>query len=243
MSWDQQESVQVRLKNASKAGKEYTIDLRINSPESLSYGFSQISPTAALVKLAKAKGLDLIAVTNFYTGKTVDETKVEAEKIGLKFIPGVSIRVAIPGCDDIPLTILFPETFTGAQISDFLKLFEIPSRYANKSDYILKANIFDIIKVVTKLGGLIFPSKVDKTPSGKMAIRALVENYGFRAFDLANYDETSNLFLERWMGHNFLLFSFSDTRFLAQIGNKSTIVSLSEPSFAGLKQLFAQYIR
>ncbi len=52
--------------------KSYVMDLRIHSPASLGYlGIEGLDTAPALVRLAQVKGINVIAVTDFYSGKFV----------------------------------------------------------------------------------------------------------------------------------------------------------------------------
>jgi hypothetical protein len=70
-------------------------------------------------------------------------------------------------------------------------------------------------------------------------IPELVENYGFRAFDLA-YADSSAFFKKRWPKIKFQLFTFSDANALAQIGSRNAKVKMPTPGFEGLKDLISR---
>jgi 3',5'-nucleoside bisphosphate phosphatase len=217
--------------------KTYSLDLRIHSPVALGhFGMDGVDTLPALVRLAKNKGLDLITVTDFYNTETVDKIKKAAEGSGLVIIPGVDIRAAIPECNDVQLTCIFPEVFTSVEIGAFLESLRVPESAKGRRDYIVALDIEEILKLVEQHGGACFPSRMDKTPARMGAIPALVEKHGIRAFDLA-YQDSNRFFQTRWPKEKFHLFSFSNANALAQVGSRSARVKLDQPCFESLSLL------
>ena len=217
--------------------KTYSLDLRIHSPVALGhFGMEGVDTLPALVRLAKNKGLDVIAVTDFYNSETVDRIKNAAIGSSLIVIPGVDIRAAIPECNDIQLTCIFPENFCSEQIAELLRALRVPESAKGRRDYIVALELVDIISLIEAHGGGCFPSRMDKTPARMNAIPTLVNQYGFRAFDLA-YQDSIRFFQARWPKENFHLFSFSNANALAQVGSRSARVKLDQPSFDSLREL------
>ncbi len=88
----------------------YVLDLRVNSP--IGNGFLNIeglSSAPAIVRLSKVKGLDVIAITDLYSGAFIDELVSAARSSQLTVIPGVSLRCRVGLCDDIIISCLFSE--------------------------------------------------------------------------------------------------------------------------------------
>jgi hypothetical protein len=217
--------------------KSYIMDLRIHSPASLGYlGVEGLDTAPALVRLARVKGLDVIAVTDFYSGSFIDRVAEAARGSSLTVVPGVVIRCTIPGCQDVILTCLFPESFTGARIEEFLRAIEVPTAAFGSRTYVVTKSLRDTLAVVEKFHGVALPSRMDKTPHRLAAIPALVEEYGFRAFDLA-YGDSTRFFKTRWPKMKFHLFSFSNANALAQIGSRIAKVKMPIPGFEGIRQI------
>lgn len=224
-------------KIAKQKLKTYSLDLRIHSPVSLGYfGMEGLDAYPALVRLAKTKGLDVIAVTDFYRSATIDKVKEAAAGSGMLVIPGVDIRAATPECNDIQITCLFPEQAGSQQVAEFLEKLEVPAAAEGRRDFIVAKDLRDILATLEALGGGCFPSRMDKTPTRMGAIPRLVDEYGLRAFDLA-YTESARFFQARWPKEKFNLFSFSNANALAQVGSRSARVKLDKPSFEALLQL------
>jgi predicted metal-dependent phosphoesterase TrpH len=220
--------------------KSYVLDLRIHSPASLGYlSIEGIDTAPALVRLAKVKGLDVIAVTDFYSGKFIDRITDAAKGSPLTVIPGVAIRCAIGACDDVVLSCLFPEGFTGAQVESFLRSLDVPVTTAGDKSYLVRKSFEEILKAIEEHGGVALPSRMDKTPHRLAAIPALVEKYGFRAFDLA-YADSTRYFKSKWPKIKFQLFSFSNAHALAQVGSRIAKVKMTEPGFTGIKAMVAR---
>lgn len=232
-------SLQERVEKTRVRQKSYVMDLRIHSPASLGYlGIEGLDTAPALVRLARVKGLDVIAVTDFYSGQFIDRVinAAKAYNSPLTVIPGVVIRCAIQKCEDVLLLCLFPESCTSQDIERFLTALEVPSSAFGSRSFVIHKPMPDILRVVEQFQGLAVPSRMDKTPSRLSVVPMLIEQYGFRAFDLA-YADSVKYFKTRWPRLKFHLFSFSNANTLAQVGSRMSRVKMALPGFAGLKQL------
>ncbi len=165
--------------------KAYSLDLRIHCPSALGYSnLEGIDTAPALVRLAKVKGLDVIGLVDFYTGAFVDRVVSAAAGSQLVVVPGVDIRCKVGSCDDVILSCMFPEDYNSASIQIFLKSLDVPESAANNPNFILPHSLERIIHAVEAEGGIILPSRIDKTPNRLAALAILIEEYGFRAFDV-----------------------------------------------------------
>jgi hypothetical protein len=217
--------------------KSYTMDLRIHSPASLGYlGIEGIDTAPALVRLAKVKGLDVIAVTDYNSGTFIDRIVEAARGTALTIIPGVVIRCSLGGCDDVILLCLFPETYTTTKIEEFLRRLQIPDRAFGNRKHSVKLPFDEILKTVEAFNGVVLPSRMDKTPYRQSVLPLLVEQYGFRAFDMA-YSDSIRFFKAHWPKTKFQLFSFSNANALAQVGSRIAKVKMTIPGFEGIRQM------
>lgn len=217
--------------------KSYVMDLRVHSPSSLGYlGIDGLEAAPALVSLAKVKGLDVIAVTDFYSGAFIDKIVEAARGTPLIVIPGVDLRCVVGGCDDVIISCLFPESFTSATVDDFLGALGIPASAAGDASFIVKQDFDEVLRLIEEHGGAALPSRIDKTPHRLAALPVLVEKYGFRTFDLA-YNDSSRHFKARWPGTKFNLYSFSNANALAQVGSRIARVKMLQPGFAGVREI------
>ncbi|MCB0352488.1 MAG: PHP domain-containing protein [Bdellovibrionales bacterium] len=229
-----------KIQKSSSRGKNYVMDLRIHSPASLGYlGIEGIDTAPAMVRLAKVKGLDVIAVTDFYSGGFIDRVAEAAKGSSLTVIPGTVIRATLPVCNDVTLLCLFPEESGGALIEQFLTSIGMPQGSFGNPTYVVQRDFHAIMKNVEELNGVIIPSRMDKTPHQMGAIPALVDDFGFRAFDLA-YPDSAAFFKQRWPKIKFQLFSFSNANALAQVGSRIAKVKMKEAGFAGLREIMAR---
>lgn len=226
-----------RVEKSKVKTKSFVVDLRIHSPASLGYmAIEGIDTAPALVRLAKVKGLDMIAVTDFYSGKFVDRIVNAARDSSLVVIPGVVIRCRLGSCDDVILSCFFKEDFTTQGIESFLAALKIPESAFGNRKFLVQMSFEQILQTVKEYDGVVLPSRMDKTPHRMAALPELVEKYGFRAFDLA-YADSVRFFRNRWPKVKFQLFSFSNANALAQVGSRIARVKMPEPSFAGIKSL------
>jgi hypothetical protein len=220
--------------------KSYLMDLRIHSPASLGYmGIEGIDTAPALVRLAKVKGLDVIAVTDFYSADYIDRIVSAARDTSLIVIPGVDIRTSLLSCNDVILSCLFSEELNAEKIREFLKSLDVPTSVSGNRKHLVKLPFAKVLERVESFGAVALPSRMDKTPNRKAVIPELVESYGFRAFDLA-YADSVSLFRKRWPKIKFQLFSFSNANALAQVGSRMARVKMPDPGFAGIKYLVSR---
>lgn len=234
-------SEEIKDDNKKTRRKSYTIDLRIHSPTSLAYlGIEGIDTAPAMVRLAKVKGLDLISVTDYYSCAYLDRVLEAAAESKITVLPGVVIRTALKQCNDINLAVFFPESGNSEIIKKFLAALEVPSSAEGSTDYIVEKSFFEVINLIDKFGAICIPSRMDKTPYRKMALPILIEEYGFRAFDLAYYPDSINYFKKNWPNYEFELLSFSNANALAQVGSRTSRVKMMQPGFEGLKSLVAR---
>lgn len=231
---------QVEKTGAKPRSKSYVIDLRIHSPASLGYmSVEGVDAAPALVRLAKVKGLDVIAVTDFYSGTFIDRVLEAAKDSTLTVIPGVVIRCGITECKDVILCCLFPENYGTQSVENFLRALKIPQSAFGDKKYLVAESFEQILATVEAHGGVALPSRMDKTPYRMTAVPALVERYGFRAFDLA-YADSTKYFKQRWPKVKFHLFSFSNANALAQVGSRIAKVKMQTPGFMGIRELVAR---
>lgn len=217
--------------------KSYVVDLRVHSPASLGYlGIEGIDTAPALVRLARVKGLDMIAITDFHSAHFIDRIMSAARETSLKVIPGVVVRCRLAECDDVTISCLFPESFDSKKIESFLNALEIPASAFGSKDYLVTVPFEKILDLLAVYGGIALPSRMDKTPHRLSVIPLLVEKYGFRAFDLA-YHDSVRFFKQRWPKIKFQLFSFSNANALAQVGSRIARLKMAESGFDGLRQI------
>ena len=230
----------IKIEKSKTRQKNYVMDLHIQSPASLGYlGVEGLDTAPALVRLAETKGLDVIAITDFCSGSYIDKIVDAASQTNLTVIPGATLRCVLGKCDDVILSCLFPETFRSSDVEEFLRGVNIPLIAAKRPDYKVLLPFSDIIKEVEARGGIVLPSRMDKTPHRMQMIPTLVDEYGFRAFDLA-YSDSANFFKVRWPKVKFHLFSFSNANALAQVGSRIAKMKLTTPGFTGLKDLVSR---
>lgn len=220
--------------------KSYVLDLRVKSPASRGYlGVEGLDSAPAIVRLAKVKGLDVIAITDLFSADFVDRMVSAAKDSPLTVIPGVSIRCRVGNCDDVVMTCLFDEAVTSGRINEFLRTLGVPTDVAARAGHLVVKPLVEVLALLDSFGGVAIPSRLDKTPTQKTIIKELVENYGFRAFDLA-YADSSEYFKKTWPKVQFHLFTFSDANALAQIGSRTAKVKLATPGFQGIREIVAR---
>lgn len=220
--------------------RTYSIDLRVHNPSFGGYaGIDGIDPARALVSLARVKGIDILAISDFYTTEFAERVQLARGNQSTVIIPAVDVRCRVGGCEDIVLSCLFPEESGIPVVVDLLKQLGVPRSAAGSDRYIVTHPPERIIALTEERNGSVLPIRLDKTPLRAQAIPELVERHGFRAFDLA-YPESARYFATRWPEEKFHLFNFSNAYALAQVGTRSVRIKLSSPGFDGIRGLLAR---
>ena len=227
--------IKKQVSKSANAGKNYLMDLRIQSPQSLGLmGLGGLDAAPALIRLSRAKGIDIIGVADYLSGAFIDRAVEASKGSGVSVIPGVVIRCSTSVCNDISLLCLFDESATSAFVSDFLRVLEVPEKHIGDKNYVIKVPLEKILKEIELRGALCIPTRMDKTPYRILAIPELVEKYGFRAFDIC-YPETTKIFKAGWPKTKFQFLSFSNASALAQVGSRVAKMKLSSPLFSSIK--------
>lgn len=220
--------------------RSFVADLRIHTPEAMGVmGIEGIQAAPALVRLAKVKSIDLIGITDFYGTGLIDQVSKAAAGTAVTVIPGTTVRARIGSCDDVVLLCLLREGTPAIDVEALLSDFEVPLGADNLSSHVIGLPFEELLERAESHNALIIPSRMDKTPHRASALPALVERYGFRAFDLA-YEDSLQTFKRRWPRVKFNLLSFSNAHALAQVGSRTSRLKLPEPGFSGLSRLLGR---
>lgn len=220
-----------------KTGKKVTVDLRLHSPMSEGY-FSTggVDPAGAMVRLAKAKGIDMIAVTDYHSAEFVDIICEKAKDTQVAVLPGVDLRCKINTCDEVYFVALFEEGRKSEDLYRMLSKIGVPLSARGSKDYVVGKSLKEVIEVVEEEGGILIPSRIDKTPHRLNSAKTLVEEFGFHAFDMV-HPENPDYFKDRWPAGEFTFFSFSNANSLGQIGSRTFSTKITSEGFKGLKEL------
>lgn len=231
-------TLQAKVKKTKTRNKGYVMDLLIHSPAAMGYiGIDGIDTAPALVRLAKVKGIDVLGITDYYEAKMVDRLRAAAEGSPVTIIPGVNIRCCVGACDDLRVSCFFPEHYGSNEISQYLQRLDLPTSAYGNSKYIVRLPLASILRITEEMEGFILPTRIDKTPARLAAIPQLVEEFGFRSFEVAYLEESTMMFKQRWPKIKFNLFSFSNATALAQVGSRISKVKMPNPGFLGIKEL------
>jgi PHP family Zn ribbon phosphoesterase len=228
------------LAKGPKKGKKYVADLRVHSPGTIGYfAPGGVDPAQALVRLAKVKGLHMIGLTDYYNAEYVDCVKGFAQGTSVSILPGFDFCCMVGLCAEVHMSALFPEETTSAQIFSVLQELKVPATAQGDSSFVLTTDFEVVLETIEKHGGILIPSRVDKTPYRQLALKTLIEQYGFHAFDLV-HPESPDIFREHWPNGEFTFFSFSNANALGQVGNRVSKVKLEAPTFEFLKSRIAR---
>ncbi len=223
------------LAKPQATGKKVTVDLRMHSPMSEGY-FSTggVDPAGAMIRLAKAKGLDMIAVTDYNSAEFLELIQDKAKETSVSVLPGLDLRCQVAECDEIYFVALFEEEKTSTDLYRVLAEIGVPLSARGSKNFVVKKSLKEIIEVVEREGGILIPSRVDKTPNRLHAAKTLVEDFGFHAFDMVHPDNPE-YFKDRWPSGEFTFFSFSNANSLGQVGSRTFSTKIPKDGFKGLK--------
>lgn len=220
-----------------KSAKKAHVDLRVHTPASEGYlTTGGVDPASAMLRLAKAKGLDMIAVTDYHSAEFVDIVKSRARETDVKILPGLDLRCAIGNCDEVHLVALFPENYGSGELNDVLNKLSIPTHKRGRKNYCIEKPVTHVIAVIEENGGVIIPSRLDITPHKMKTLHELIDTFGFHVFDLAHPDNPE-YFKQHWPDGEFTFVSFSNANALGQIGARSNPIKIPEVGFQGIKHL------
>lgn len=220
-----------------KSAKKVFIDLRVHSPASEGYlSTGGVDPASAMVRLAKAKGLDMIAVTDYHSAEFVDIVKVKAQNTSVTIIPGLDLKCVVGNCNEVSMVALFPENYTKDDLDKVLAKLGIPDNKKGLKSYTIPLSVKEIISAIESNGGVIIPSRLDITPNRMRALHELIESHGFHVFDLAHPDNPE-YFKEHWPSGEFTFLSFSNANALGQIGTRASGTKLPDRGFNAIKTL------
>jgi len=100
----------------------YVVDLRVHSPTALGWRKVEgIDSAPAMVRLAKVKGLDVLALTDFYSGAFIDKVREAADCQDLLVLSGFDLRCQLGICDDAEFTCLLPDDYNSDLVQNLLK--------------------------------------------------------------------------------------------------------------------------
>lgn len=220
-----------------KVGKSFKVDLRVHSPGTVGFfTMGGVETASALVRLSKVKGLDIVGITDYYNGVAIDEVKEVGRQAGLTVIPGVDLCCKVGLCEEVHLSALFPETFSSGNVFDLLEVLQVPVAMYGRQDYCLEVDLASVLHEVESRGGVVIPTRLDMTPHRQLAIRPLVEQFGFHAFDVV-YPDNLECFRD-WPNGQFTFVGFSNAYSLGQVGSRTERMKLPEPTFEAIKQRF-----
>ena len=225
------------LAHPSSEGMCYTMDLRIHSPATMGFFCTGgIETGSAFIRLAKIKGLDIMAITDHNHAEFIDVIKDRAMNSSITIIPGVDICCKIDLCNEVSMIALFPENFSSSDVFQVMQELGIPNWARGRYDYVIDLPFAEVLQIVEAKNGVLIPTRLDKTPYRQLALPTLIEEFGMHAFDII-HPENTDFFRKHWPNGAFTFFCFSNANSLAQVGSRMEKVRLSAPGFEGIKDL------
>ncbi len=225
------------ISKPNKKWKEYNLDLRIHQPIVDSYFFSTFKDTyTAIVRLAKAKGLNAIAITDLYDLSCLDELKQIAEKEQIRIFPGFEFSCGLGACNDLQFIALFNEDTSAGEMNKIFSSLGVGNTLASKINLKIALPLDEIITTIEGYNGILIPTHIDKNPLRLDAVRVLIDKFGFHVFDLL-HSEDLHYFRKNWPSGEFTFLTFSNSNSLSQVGSRISSVRLPSEGFYGFKDV------
>ncbi|MBU7045428.1 MAG: PHP domain-containing protein [Theionarchaea archaeon] len=227
------------------------IDLHVHTPSSKCFKDSSATPED-IVRKAREKELDAIAITDHNTAEWIDKVK-EASKGRLIVFPGVEIS-ATGGKNGIHIIGIFEQSKTSKDIENLLGALEIKADIYGKEEAFTRLGPSHVIDKIAEHGG--FPILAhansshgvmnDMTGNQRVEIIQNQRLIAAEATDVEDKDKKENgkRVIDFLNGEDpcyrrkLAVYQASDSHSLPQIGSRYTYFKLDEISFEGLRQCF-----
>lgn len=201
-----------------------------------------------IVRMAKLKGLDIIAVCDHNHTGNLEAVSKAAEDLNILLLPGLELETS----EEIHLLCYFPSLGMASRMQLALKEFYqgIPNRedifgpqlildeedeLKEKVGFLLaastKLDLYQAVSMVRELGGAIVPAHVDRESYSILSnLGSIPEDLSFKTLEVSRYT-TRDAFLEKYPeygGKQFI--SSSDAHDLSMILEKESFIELEERS-------------
>ncbi len=205
-----------------------------------------------IVNMAKLNQLDIIALTDHNAVGNVRSIQQCGEREGLCVIAGMELETA----EEAHFVCLFENADQADSFAGFIKPYFMPienrtdifgeQAYMDAEDKIvgyekqllttaLTCSVYDVVSVVSELGGVMYPAHVDKEAYSIISnLGVIPDDLGFKTAELSSRCMPQQA-IERWPYlEDYLLFSDSDSHYLWDIYEEQNSLELEEISAACL---------
>jgi 3',5'-nucleoside bisphosphate phosphatase len=227
--------------------KWYRADLHIHSVLS-PCGDLDMSPVR-IIKEAKQKQLDIIAITDHNATHHASLMVELGKKEGITVFPGVEINTR----EEVHCLAFFEDLITVQKFQEYIELKlpvvkndpkkfgmqlvvneneEILQEYNKLLIIALEASIEEIEKQVHELGGVFIPAHIDRLVNGIYSqIGFIPESLLLDALEVSNLQNLKQLENRKNDQYKYAVIQNSDAHNLESIGSKNTNYYLEEPTF------------
>lgn len=198
-----------------------------------------------IVNMARLKGLDVIAVTDHNSCKNVKAIMQCAENANIMVIPGMEVE----SIEEVHLVALFSDIDSATKFDNIVS--ERLPYIKNNPDIFGKQVLYDendnitgyiekllitatnmpideIVDRVEKLGGVVFPSHIDKDSYSIISnLGFLPDDIKFGAVEIKNVDNTEKM-VETHKLHNHIILHNSDAHFLWDISEREHFLQVDD---------------
>jgi len=208
----------------------YRIDLHVHSPASHCFSGDK-SSAPLIIERAKEMRLDMIAVTDHHSASGIREVQRAAKNAAVTVLPGMELTCRIRDIAEVFLLALFSEDFPIESMERQLRSWQVPPEEFGNGGFVVPVPAEQIIFDVRSSGGLIVSARSDKTEYRRKVIPDLLR-MGVKLFDLVYPRQfPQELFQVSVKEGPLWFFAFSDSHSPAQVGSRSSEITLSAPVF------------
>lgn len=198
-----------------------------------------------IVNMARLKGLDAIAITDHNTCKNVKAVMQCGERVGIMVIPGIEVE----SMEEVHMVALFPDVDSAMKFDKIVssRLRNInnkPDIFGEQVMYDENDNIKgyiqnllitatdmsigEILNRVEELGGVIFPSHIDKDSYSIISnLGFLPKDIDFGAVEIKDVKKTENL-VQKHTLENYIILHNSDAHFLCDISEREHFLKIDD---------------
>jgi DNA repair ATPase RecN len=238
----------VALQEISNGASWYHVDLHIHTPASKDHDWGKVEPRD-VVKALVDKKLDLVAITDHFSGEWVDKIKEACrahakdnrnnDKIPI-ILPGVEISVG-----GIHLNLIFSEEKNTAHINHVLSRLKVPPEIHGNPEYTLSLGIEDAINVAKSEGAIVVGVHCHSEKGVVGGLDGLLRQQALESVDFLELHGIRNpqknletiLFVRDRLDYKKIPFIMSSDAHKADGLFDGCLVKMASPNFRGLQQI------
>ncbi len=219
-------------------------DLHIHTPNSDCYGDTSVTP-GQIVDTALAAGLEVIAITDHNTFRSIESIREDAGGKGLFVFPGVELSTKSGH-----FIALFETSTSIDLLEDFLDYLPVDRKKWGDGTATLTVEVEEVLEKIDEWGGIAIAAHIERWPSGflesgesrqnKMRIHAS-RYLSALEITIPQYRELWNNGEVRDYPKKYACIQSSDAHNLDEIGRRPVYIKMDNVNLSGLRTAFNDY--